>query len=222
MFSRFVHLPSRRRSSERESAVVLVPQGRSSLYPFLVLILSLAIIHAPSFLLISEAPVKADAVVLFVGGEGAREREAEQLIKEGFADYLIIPAFGQIKKRGPDGKLETFSLKPRPQNENLNTSSSKLKTSSWLENTHIEVLRAKGLMENLGLSSALLVSSPYHMRRIKFITGKFFNDSQAVGYLPTRYETAGKGFWLFNSDERNFVLTEYTKIAWFFLYSSFL
>jgi hypothetical protein len=36
-------------------------------------------------------------VVLFIGGEkGAREKEADQLIKEGFADYLIIPATGQV------------------------------------------------------------------------------------------------------------------------------
>ena len=91
-----------------------------------------------------------------------------------------------------------------------------------MENTHIEVLGAKRLMENLGLRSALFVSSSYHMRRIKVITGKVFQDQMTVSYMPTRYESLGKGFWLFKSDERNFVLTEYAKIVWFFLYSSFL
>jgi uncharacterized SAM-binding protein YcdF (DUF218 family) len=223
-----VHLPS------HAKGVTIVPAKRSSLYPFLVLalLLSLSVFQAPSFLFISEAPVRADAVVLFVGGEtGTREKEANQLIREGFADYLIIPATGQIMKRGPDGrlfrididlKLKTSSLKPRPQDELLNTSHLKLETAAWLENTHIEVLGAKRLMDNLGLRSALFVSSPYHMRRIKLITGEVFNDSRAVRYVPTRYETPGEAYWLFSNRERAFVLTEYTKIVWFFLYSSFL
>ena len=88
LFSRFVH-----RHSE-----AIVPAKRSSFgLCIIVLILSLSIIQAPSLLLISEAPIKAGAVVLFIGGEkGAREKEADQLIKEGFADYLIIPATGQV------------------------------------------------------------------------------------------------------------------------------
>jgi len=39
--------------------------------------------------------------------------------------------------------------------------------------------------------------------------------------VPSRYETPGKGIWLFNSYERNFLLTEYAKIVLFLLYSSF-
>lgn len=205
MFCRFVLRPS--------EAIVPRPSFlSSSLCSFLVLalLLSLAIIQGPSFLFVSEAPVRADAVVLFVGGEtGTREKEAQQLLSEGFADYLIVPGQGQIMKRGPDGRLFRIDI------------DLKLETAAWLENTHIEMLEAKRLMENLGLRSALLVSSPYHMRRIKVITGKVFNDSQAVRYVPTRYETTGEAYWLFSNRDRALVLTEYTKIVWFFLYSSF-
>jgi uncharacterized SAM-binding protein YcdF (DUF218 family) len=90
-------------------------------------------------------------------------------------------------------------------------------------------------MDDLGLRSALLVSSPYHMRRIKLITGHVFKPAPSSppfekegqgGFrlytVPTRFETQGKGIWLFNSSERNFVLTEYTKIVWFLLYSIFI
>ncbi len=213
-----------------------VPKGRSSIFLLVVsfLLLSLSVFYAPSFLLISEAPVKADVVVVFPGGEkGAREKEAHQLIREGFADYLIIPAYGQIMKRAPDGtlvridtdlKLNTASSKPRLQDELLNTSNFNLKTdfktASRLENTHIEILEAKRLMDEFGFRAALLVSSPYHMRRIKVITGKVFNDSQAVRYIPTRYESPREGFWLFNSSEGKLILSEYAKIVWFLLYSA--
>ena len=91
-----------------------------------------------------------------MGGEtGTREKEAQQLLREGFADYLIIPATGQIMKGGLDGnlerldppsslntlhlKLKTSTLKPRPQDELLKTPHLKLETAAWLENPYIEV-----------------------------------------------------------------------------------
>jgi uncharacterized SAM-binding protein YcdF (DUF218 family) len=184
---------------------------------------------------VAEEPVKADAAVVFVGGEkGPREKEAEELLKEGLAHYLIIPAFGKIQKLSPDGKIEAFEFRNpiaiSTQNTNgtinqLNLGRAKEPTNQstrFAENTHIEVLMAKRLMENLNLRSALMVSSPYHMRRIKIISEKVFQDQMEVRYKPTRYESFGKGFWLLNDSERKTVLTEYTKILWFLLYFTFL
>jgi uncharacterized SAM-binding protein YcdF (DUF218 family) len=186
------------------------------------LLLFLEVFQAPAFLVISEAPVRADAVVLFVGGEkGSREKEANQLLREGFADYLIIPATGQVKKRGPDGRLESVHPEEKPQTSNL-----KPKTAARLENTHVEAYEAKRLMDNLGLHSALLVSSPYHMRRIKYITKSVFLDTGNVPtfklyFVPTRYGTPHLKSWFPNIHDLAFVLMEYPKIFWFFIYSNF-
>jgi hypothetical protein len=101
------------------------------------LLLFLAVFQAPAFLVISEAPVRADAVVLFAGGEkGSREKEADQLLREGFADYLIIPATGQIKKRGPDGRLEGLDLKnPTAVSNQLNPKNPK-NPKNWFVGEH--------------------------------------------------------------------------------------
>jgi uncharacterized SAM-binding protein YcdF (DUF218 family) len=207
----------------RPSAAI-VPAKRSSFYPLLVLalLLSLAVFYAPSFLIISEPPAKADAIVLFPGGQkGTREREADRLLREGFADYLILPATGQIKKRAPDGKLEAFNWK-RLEDVSHQQTNEPMNQRNWLvENSHFEVLEAKRLMDTLSLRSALFVSSPYHMRRIKIIAGKVFNNSRAVRYIPTRYETPGEAYWLFSARELELVFTEYAKIFWFFIYSTF-
>ena len=192
------------------------------------LVLSLAIFYAPSLLIVSEAPVKSDAVVLFLGGEkGTREKEAYQLVREGYAEYLIIPARGHVYKRDPDGKLVRLDLTASP-----NTSHLKPKNDAWLEDTHEEALIARGIMEGLGISSAILVSAPYHMRRIRIIANHVFKSApssekeEQVGFklytVPTRYETPDAGFWLFNSYDRKFVLTEYSKLVWFIVYSSFI
>jgi uncharacterized SAM-binding protein YcdF (DUF218 family) len=180
----------------------------------IVVLLSLAIFVAPQYLIVSDTPVKSDAVVLFLGGEkGTREKKANQLIRDGFADYLIIPARGQVQKRSPDGKLIKIDLPLTPKTSNL---------KPFFEDTHQENLIARDMMERLGISSAILVSSPYHMRRIRLIAERVFGERATVCYVPTRYETPSDGFWLFNNYDRKFVLTEYAKITWFVLYSPFV
>jgi uncharacterized SAM-binding protein YcdF (DUF218 family) len=178
-----------------------------------LILLAAALYYAPFFLIVSDPPVKSDAVVLFLGGEkGTREKEADQLIRDGFADYLIIPAYRQVKKLNPDGILIKIDSDVKPKTSNL---------KPFFEDTHSEAIIAHDMMERLGISSATLVSSPYHMRRIKMIAEKVFGDGQTVNFVPTRYETPSDGFWLFNNYDRKFVLTEYAKITWFLLYSSF-
>lgn len=178
----------------------------------------MVVFHAASFLLISDVPVKTDAVVLFLGGEkDTREKEAIYLISKGFATYLIIPANRQVKRLNPDGKTERFVPTTSP-----NTSHLELKTAAWREDTHKEAILAKAMIENMGLKSVIVVSSPYHMRRIKVIIGNVFNGNVEVRYVPTRYEALDKRFWLYQKKSRNFVLTEYAKIVWFLLYRPFV
>jgi len=176
----------------------------------------LAAIQAPAFLIVSDTLVKSDAVVLFIGNDrGTREKEARQLMHEGFAEYLIIPAYRQVKTLNPDGSLSKIGLRLTPNHV-------KPKTASWLEDTHQEAIVAKAMMEQLGLRSAILVSSLYHMRRIKLISERVFAEKATVRYVPTRYETPREDSWLFDSYERKQVFTEYVKIAWFVLYSPFV
>ena len=61
-----------------------------------LLTVMLFVIFAPGFLFRENLQRKADAVVLFVGpGNEARLDEARQLIKEGYARYLLVPFSGE-------------------------------------------------------------------------------------------------------------------------------
>jgi uncharacterized SAM-binding protein YcdF (DUF218 family) len=166
-------------------------------------------------------------VVLFAGGEkGSREKEADQLLREGLADYLVIPSTGQIKKRGPDGRLERLDLKNPMAVSNQSNQLNQPNPKNWfIENTHVEAYEAKRLMDNLGLHSALLVSSPYHMRRVKYLTKSVFLDTGNVRtfklyFVPTRSETPQLKPWFPNIHDLTFILMEYPKIFWFFIYSN--
>jgi hypothetical protein len=69
--------------------------------PISVLII-ISVLYAPNYLNYADPPIKADAVVLFIGPDlEAREKEANKLLDAGYADYLIIPAYGRISMKMP-------------------------------------------------------------------------------------------------------------------------
>jgi uncharacterized SAM-binding protein YcdF (DUF218 family) len=179
----------------------------------LILLAGLAAYCAPRFLAYADKPVQSDAVILFIGSD-ARNKEARRLLEEGYGKYLIVPAFHQVLMRG------NIALHPGASgNTNLHGSKG---YPGFYENTHIEMLHAKETMDAMGLKSAIMVSSPYHMRRIRMISKKVFGEQvRYFSYVATRHvsnPTASK-----DADRADWteVFREYLKICCFWLYSRF-
>jgi hypothetical protein len=199
-------------SKRRLSGVTRVP---IALPIFFILLTGLAVAFAPRFLAYADKPVQSDAVILFVGNDTVRRKEANRLLDEGYARYLIIPAFRQVltSKNGSPG---SFDASRSPNVSQFNA------YPLLYENTHVEVLHAQQMMEAMGLKSAIMVSSPYHMRRIRMISKKVFGEqSRHFSYVPTRYENNPTA--LFDLTRMNWihVFREYAKICWFQAYSLF-
>ena len=146
--------------------------------PISALILIL-VLYAPTYLNYADPPTKTDAVVLFVGPDVTREKEANKLLDAGYADVLIVPAYGHIYR-----KADRQSLPVRIDSSNVKNSSIASKYPSFYENTHIEMLEAKRIMDHFGYKKANFVSSPYHMRRIKLMTDHVFHlkNSDPIAY----------------------------------------
>ncbi|MGZ3635519.1 MAG: YdcF family protein [Syntrophales bacterium] len=173
-----------------------------------------ALYYGPRYLTYADKPLRSDAVVLFLGPDNkARQEDASRLMSEGYARYLFIPAYGRITEaesvsspagtRKANPKLIISGLKPRP----------------YFENTHVEVLEARRMMEQYGLKSAIFVSSPEHMRRIKIIAEKiFYKEPVQIVFVPIRVDPAHQDLTL--ADYRR-MGKEYVKIIWFLMYSSF-
>jgi uncharacterized SAM-binding protein YcdF (DUF218 family) len=173
-----------------------------------------ALYYGPRYLTYADKPLRSDALVLFVGPDNkARQEDANRLMSEGFARYLFIPAYARIIEasslsstagaKKPNPKMIITGLKPKP----------------YFENTHVEVLEAKRMMEQYGLKSAIFVSSPDHMRRIKIIAERIFYDqSVTIVFVPIRVEPAHQDLTL--ADYRR-MGKEYIKIVWFLMYSPF-
>jgi len=147
----------------------------------------------------------------------ARQEDANRLMHQGYARYLFIPAYGRITEasslsstagaRKANPKLIINGLKPKP----------------YFENTHVEVLEAKRMMEQYRLKSAIFISSPVHMRRIKIITDRIFHDEPArIVFVPIRVEPVPQDFFDLTASDYRRMGKEYVKIIWFLMYSSFL
>jgi len=173
--------------------------------------------YAPCYLTYSDMPEKSDAAVLFVGPDSKkRYTELQLLLTEGYADYQIIPAYRNIRK------ASMLPTAPVTQAAISQQEKSIAKIKRYFENTHVEALEAKKMMEAHGFKTAVFVSSPYHMRRIKIISEKIFDPSFHIVFVPARLETAHQNWLHLTKSDLNFIIREYVKILWFLLYSPFV
>ena len=195
-------------------------RNRKRLLTLILVTVSLSglILSAPHYLLYSSPYKKADAIVVLLGPDfNARQKEAYDLISKGMADYFIIPAYNKtyrVLNKGAIVYLTDNFPKLKTMEKNVDV------PPYFYEDTHWEVIEAKKEMSYYGLNSAIFVSSPYHMRRIKIIVAKVFDTKEREFYfIPTHYEQAPAGFWELSPADWKKVAREYGKILWFIVYS---
>lgn len=185
---------------------------------FICLLLA-ALFLAPRWLLYADPPTAADTVVLFVGpGFEDRLTEARRLVREGYARSLLIPAYhgsfrrndGHIVSVGGDF-IEKFFPAVRVAMGTY---------PACYEETHVEALEARRLMDARGFRSALFVSSPYHMRRIRMICGKVFDPGRyEIRFVPAQTLNVLRRPLLPDLASIRWQTSEYLKIGWFLVYS---
>ncbi len=165
-----------------------------------------------TYLKLNNKPVNSDVVVLFIGPEyEKRLEEAHQLLKENYAKTLIIPAYHSeyILINGKINRTRNF------HKSTLNTRA----YPKYYENTHIEALEAKKMMDMAGYTSAIFVSAPYHMKRISIISARTFsNEDYQLTFIGSRYIQQDGFLSIFIWSNIKQVFREYLKIIGFFLY----
>ena len=134
-------------------------------------------------------------------------------------DMVNIPA-GSISKLVQSCRLNlNISEQSRWLLQQQSTNNNVLHPPDFYEDTHLEIIDAQKVMSDYGLNSAIFISSPYHMRRIKLIAAKAFDLNKGGFYfVPTRYEKVPVNYWELSSADWKKVRREYGKILWFYIY----
>jgi hypothetical protein len=167
-------------------------------------------------------PVKSDAVILLLCPDyKAREEEAYRLIRDGYTNTLIIPAQKKIFNitiKG-DGSLLQQSIGNK---NSLTPKREGNQSHRFYENTHLELMAGKSMLDSLGFTSAIFVSSPYHLRRIKKIADRVFTGkSYGLSFASPRFQKKEKTLWGINKNDLKMIVSEYVKIVWLLIYQPF-
>ncbi len=186
--------------------------------PLVLAIFFVVLYYAPRYLTYADKPLRSDAIVLFVGPDKkSRQEDANRLMNEGYARYLFIPAYGRITEAS-----SFLSSAASAKRANPKQIISGLKPRPYFENTHVEILEAKRMMEQYRLKSAIFVSSPDHMRRIKIITKRIFHEEPLrIVFVPIRFEHTHQDLLYLTLSDYRRMGKEYIKIIWFLMYSPF-
>ena len=188
-----------------------------------VILVVSAVVYAPKFLTSRDEPKKSEAIIFFVGPDyEAREEKVRELLDKGYASKLIIPLYSKVVPASTE--VDITRINRATLQDNINARSYVQKSyPSYFENTHIEALEAKKAMDALGLKSAICVSSPYHMKRIRLILNRVFSESvYKISCVPAVTDYDIGSFWFLRWDHIFWIVSETVKIGWFSIYETFL
>jgi DUF218 domain len=171
---------------------------------------------------------RSDAIVVLLGADDDAKIEwAFKLLDSGCARYLLIPgkSFSCDNKKDKCLRAKHYRFNLQNYNfDNLTTIPAWEEKLPWYkERTHIELIMTRQMMAAQDLESGIIVSHPYHMRRIRIIAATVFdNTSFRLDYLPTEDDPMPDQFLRLYVSRLLWVFSEAIKIVWFKFYAYFL
>ncbi len=116
------------------------------------------------FLVLSEPPRTSDVIIALSGGQG-RDIYAAKLYNSGLSGRIIMsgisPSAGQMAER---------AVRMGVKKEDIILEESAV-------STYQNALFTREIMQKMNFKSAIVVSSPYHMRRTKMVFERAYKDS---------------------------------------------
>lgn len=167
-----------------------------------VLLIISMLLLAGRFLVFAQSPQKSDVIIVLSGGAGRVEKAAE-LYKEGYAAKLILSNVNGYAGSLGD-MLQTAIANGIPEEDILTENIAK----STYENAEFTL----PLLQELNFESALVVSSDFHMRRVKFNFDSVYRKSDIqLTYVASETKFKIRNWW---KDEfsRGLVFEEYSKM----------
>lgn len=159
------------------------------------------------FLVVADKPAPVEVLVVLSGDRGERLEYAFRLYQEGLADRFLLSG-------GPLYADLTEADLLRRHAQVLGVPEGKIIVEPRATNTYQNALYSRELMEYYGLHSAIVVSSPYHMRRVRALFDEVYAGSDIrLVYLPVEDSWFDPERWWESAGGRRLVLAEYLKLT---------
>lgn len=161
-----------------------------------------------NFLIVKSALKPADAIVVLAGDEYERVKYAVTLYQKGMAKYIIMS--GKITEG--DSVSEAESMKDEAVQMGAPAKNIILETKSG--HTYEHPLFIKPILIERNFKTVIIVSSPYHMRRVSILFDREFHTTPIkLIYSPVEHSWFHAERWWKNKTARRIVLSEYLKMT---------
>lgn len=150
----------------------------------------------------SDKPKNSDLIVM-IGGDKGRLKHAADLYNNGYADYVLITPV--INEPGFEQSIESavsYGIK-----ENA------LIADYEAESTYTNAVVTMNYMEENNMTTALIVTGDYHIKRTKYIFEKENDGRFQFKYIAS---LSGDGEKWYKTDDAFYIwLSEYIKMWWY-------
>lgn len=167
-----------------------------------LLLLITGFFSAGRFLALTESPKQSDVIIVLSGGQGRVEKAAE-LYKAGYAPYIILSNAKESTSKSGDMVQNAIAL---------GIPKDVIYTENAAKSTHQNAKYTLPIMKEYGFKSAIVVSSDFHMRRVKFLFGRVYKKSE----IELTYVGSASGYnakrWWSDRKSRETTFNEYVKM----------
>ena len=162
------------------------------------------------FLVESDKLEKADAIAVFSGDSGPRTERAVELLKDGYADYLILSGGKVYDDVTMVELMKNHAIK-------LGIDESKILIDDEASTTNENAAFTAEIIEEHNFKSAIVVTSDYHTRRSKLAMKKALENTLIDGekvevtVTPSKEEKFTTKWWT-SGNSVLMVISEYLKL----------
>ena len=160
------------------------------------------------YLAVEDPLVPADAIVAISGDEGARTATAVELWKRGLAPVIVFAGSSVDPSSPPSAELMKRDA------IRLGVPADRVLTEPSSATTQENATRVTDLFHAYGITSAILVTSPYHQRRAAMLFDRQV-DGTGITFrnYPARDAEWDRSLWWTREPSRSLTLVEVAKLG---------
>jgi len=174
---------------------------------FFVILLVFAVVNAGKFLVVDEKIQKSDAIIVLSGDKGERVEKAAELYHQGYGKYFVISGGITYNDVTAAQLMKDHALQ-------LGIPEKAIVLEDRADSTYENAEFTRQIIKSYPIHSAIVVSSNFHMKRVKMIFDRDFKSSKIKLYYASAEDPHfDETRWWSNNKSIMITITEYLKMT---------